>query len=160
MNRVEVKKAAKERESRPGEREIWIKLDSFNVFARGLLIGFVTVLCVFDRQTAQVSFVSRSILRRLVRDSLLFGASERRLELIRDRTRHFSLNSKKIVELAIVAFRPNVFVCSRADQLHVDVHSICDFLNAAFEQRATPSCFPTSRKLSGALLYFEWNCGR
>ena len=96
---------------------------------------------MFDRQTAQVSFVSRSILRRLVRDSLLFGASERRLELIRDRTRHFSLNSKNIVELAIVAFRANVFVCSRADQLHVDVHCIRDFLNAALEQMGDPELF-------------------
>src|SRR6202035_2145009 len=39
INRVEVKKAAKDGESRPGESEVWIKLDRFSVVARGLLLG-------------------------------------------------------------------------------------------------------------------------
>src|SRR6202035_5938318 len=73
INRVEVKKAAKDGESRPGESEFWIKLDRFNVIARSLLIGVVTVLAVLDRQPAQVSVISRSVLRRLNGHGLLLG---------------------------------------------------------------------------------------
>src|SRR4029077_5498485 len=74
INRVKEKKTAKDSESRPGDCEIWIKLDRFNISARGPLIEFVTVLSVLDRQTAKVSVVCRSVLRWPIGHGLLFGA--------------------------------------------------------------------------------------
>src|SRR5438105_15922419 len=82
INRVEVKKAAKDGESRPGESEFWITLDRFNIVARRLLIGFVTVLGVLDRQPAQVSVASRGILRRLVGPGLLLGPRKFAVETV------------------------------------------------------------------------------
>src|SRR5206468_744973 len=133
INRVEEKKAAKDGESRPGESEIRIELDRFSVIARGLLIGFVTILLVLDRQSAQVSVVSRGVLRRLIGHSLLLGAGELGVELVGDGTGDFAFHTEDVIEFTIVAFGPEMFVGGSTNELHVDVHRIGNFLHTALE---------------------------
>ena len=47
-----------------------------------------------------------------------------------------------VVQSAVVTFRPKMFVGSDADQLHVDVHGVGNFLNATFEQIGDAKLFP------------------
>ena len=51
------------------------------------------------------------------------------------------------VELAVVAFRPQMLVACRVDQLHVDAHRVAGFLHAAFENVRHAELLPISRQI-------------
>ena len=71
---------------------------------------------------------------RLISKSSFFGAGNFGVELVRDRARYLAFDAKDVVQLAIIAFGPNMFVVRSANQLNVDVNGVSDFLNAAFKQ--------------------------
>ena len=46
--------------------------------------------------------------------------------------REIGLNSEDVGQIAIIIFRPNMFVVVGVDQLHIHPHAIADAANAAF----------------------------
>src|SRR6185369_4498512 len=50
-----------------------------------------------------------------------------------DRSGHFVLDREDILELAVVAFGPDMPVGMRVDELHGDTDAIADLAHAAFE---------------------------
>ena len=51
------------------------------------------------------------------------------------------------IAVAVVIFRPNVFVVVRIDQLHAHPDAVATATNAAFQECAYSECFPDSRAL-------------
>ena len=99
----------------------------------GLHISVVVVIVMLNVQATKISVVGRGVLCRLFGNSFLLRSGKLRIQLIGDGVCHFTFHSKDIVELAIVAFRPEMFVRRGANQLHIDVHGIGDFLHAPFK---------------------------
>ena len=70
---------------------------------------------------------------RFDRDRLHFRAGKFGIQLISDRSGHFTFDAKDIVQFAVITFGPNMLVRSDADQLHIDVHGVGDLLHATLE---------------------------
>ena len=64
---------------------------------------------------------------------ILFRAGKFGVQLIGDRAGDFSFDPEDVVELTIIAFGPEMLICRSANQLHIDVHRVSDFLHAAYE---------------------------
>jgi hypothetical protein len=60
---------------------------------------------------------------------------ELRLERIGDGLRDLALDREDVLDVAVVALRPQVVVGGGLDQLHVDVHLVAGLLHAALENR-------------------------
>ena len=62
------------------------------------------------------------------------SARELGLELVSNGAGNFSFHSEDVVEFPIITFRPEMFVVRSANQLHIHVHGVGDFLYAALQQ--------------------------
>ena len=69
--------------------------------------------------------------------------------------RYFAFHGKNIGQFAIITLGPQMVVRRGPDELHINVHRIATFCTLPSRRFATPSCRAISRKLSGALAYFE-----
>ena len=89
---------------------------------------------VVDRDRVQVNVICCRILGGFLRHRFLLGTGELGLELLGNGAGHFPFHSEDVVEFAIITFRPEMFVVRSANQLHIHVHGIGDFLHAALQQ--------------------------
>ena len=133
INAIEIELASRDGEAGPCQRELRIKPNRLGIKVSDLFCR-VEGGGVVDCDRAQVSVIRCRILGRLLRDGFLLGAGELGVELVGNGVGHLAFHSKDIVEFAIVAFRPKMFVRCGADQLDVHVHSISDFLHTALEK--------------------------
>ena len=101
---------------------------------RSGLFGDVEGNSVVDRDRVQVDVIRCCILGGFLRHGFLLGAGELGLELVGNGAGHFAFHSEDVVEFPIVTFRPEMFVVRSANQLHIHVHGISDFLHAALQQ--------------------------
>ena len=89
---------------------------------------------MLNAQATEISVVGGGILCWLLGDGFLLRSGKLRIQLIGDGARDFAFHSKDIIEFAVIAFRPEMFVRRGANQLHIDVNGIGDFLHAALEK--------------------------
>src|SRR5207247_11409395 len=84
-------------------------------------------------QPEQISIVRLWTARWFLLDNLLFRTAQSRLQGFRYRGRYFAFNTENVLQFAVVALSPKMFIRCRANKLHVDVHLVGCFLHTAFE---------------------------
>ena len=84
-------------------------------------------------RSAQIRVVGGGIRRRFLGEHFRFGAGEFGVERFGHHLCDLAFHSENIVEGAIVTFGPEMFVIRSANQLHIHVHGIGDFLHAALQ---------------------------
>src|SRR5262249_2957283 len=102
----------------------------------------------------QVRVIRSHVVSRLNRESLFFGTAEFGVERFCDFAGHFALYPEDVLQFAIVTFAQrwsSVAALISCTLMCTALPAFCTLPSSKF---ATPSCWPTSRRLSGALLYF------
>ena len=129
---AEMRVSLRTREPRPGYCKFWIFDDGLLKKLNRGLQTCVVVLAGED-QASEKDIVGARICRIRRCDLRFFSRNHFCGQGRGNGSRHFALDRKDVVHLAVVILRPQMIVARRTDQLDVDAYRVAGSLHAAFK---------------------------
>ncbi len=118
----------------PGMGVRIVRIERKRAFEQGLCLGVGFPLrAVVQHLGSQDVLIGRHVVGPLALRPLVRGSLDAAGEGGNDRAGHFVLNGEDVLELAVIAFRPDVPVGLCVDQLHGDTDAIADLAHASLE---------------------------
>ena len=119
-----------------------------------MLVALVTIFILLDRQPPQVGVVGNGIVSRLVCNLFLLRPGQSGIELFSDCGGDLAFHAKDIVQFAVVALGPDVFIRRRANKLNVNVSCVSDLLYATLENVCNTKLVADLAQVVGRALIF------
>ena len=117
-----------------GEREVWVESDRLGVKLHGPFV--ILEQCVrplLVRQGAQIKHVGVRVLGRFLFDADFFFRRQSGAKRLSDLRGQLAIVAHRIGNFAIVAFRPNLPIGNRVDQLHIHRDPLREAPDASLE---------------------------